>query len=43
MAAAPDNVQEALLVEGINVYAPLTLTRLVIYLQIVAILPAEAK
>lgn len=32
MIVAPDNVQEALLVEGIDVYAPLTLAQLVLHL-----------
>ena len=43
MVVAPDNVQEALLVEGITVYAPLTLAQLVAHLQHAAILPSEAK
>ena len=32
MIVAPDNVQEAMLVEGIDVYAPLTLAQLVLHL-----------
>ncbi|MBP2628941.1 MAG: Mg chelatase, subunit ChlI [Firmicutes bacterium] len=43
MVVAPENVQEALLVEGINVYAPLTLAQLVSHLQHAIILPAEVK
>lgn len=43
MVVAPDNVQEALLVEGINVYAPLTLAQLVLHLQSITMLPVEVK
>lgn len=43
MVVAPDNVQEALLVEGITVYAPLTLAQLVSHLQKTNLLSAETK
>lgn len=43
MLVAPDNLQEALLVEGIHVYAPRTLAQLVSHLQSTTMLPAENK
>ena len=43
MIVAPDNVQEALLVEGINVFAPLTLAQLVQHLKNITLLPIEIK
>ena len=43
MVVAPENVQEALLVEGINIYAPLTLAQLVLHLSNIEPLFAENK
>jgi len=43
MVVAPDNIQEALLVEGINVYAPVTLGQLVSHFRHMAMLSAEVK
>ena len=43
MVVAQDNVQEALLVEGINIYAPMTLAQLVLHLQRITLLSLETK
>jgi len=43
MIVASDNVQEALLVAGLNVYAPYTLAQLVLHLQNSTILPTAVK
>jgi len=43
MVVAPDNVQEALLVEGVTIFAPLTLAQLVLHLNNVEQLPVESQ
>ena len=43
MVVAPDNVQEALLVEGLRIFAPVTLATLVLHLSHLSPLPTESK
>lgn len=43
MVVAPDNVQEALLVDGVTIFSPLTLAQLVLHLSHINQLPVEAK
>lgn len=43
IVVAPDNVQEALLVEGLKIFAPVTLAMLVLHLSHMNPLPVESK